>query len=112
LTFVLHEGTELEMDEQPAPQRREQRRGPRKKVLKGARAVFSNGWTTIDCTVRNMSDHGALVVFESSVGVPSQFTLVFDDGNKRECVVDRRHPTWVGVSFRQGSLKAKLKQIG
>jgi hypothetical protein len=68
-------------------------------MLKGARAVF-NGGAGISCTVKNLSEKGALLGFESIVGLPPVFTLVLDDGSlARRCVIEHRHPRGVGVQF-------------
>jgi hypothetical protein len=58
----------------------EHRRSPRREVLKGCQDFFSSLGTATDCTVRNFSDTGALLVVTSSVGVPEEFGLVFSTG--------------------------------
>lgn len=71
----------------------------RHRTLKGARIVFNNGFSTIECTVRNMSETGALLKVSSVVGVPDTFELVMGDGQKFACVVARRTATELGVSL-------------
>ena len=79
----------------------ERRRAVRRKALKGARIVYNKGWTSFVCLVRNISDNGAKLHVESVLGVPSEFTLVFDDGSpSRECFVKWRDPTTLGVEFK------------
>jgi hypothetical protein len=83
--------------EKPTPERRHQAR-PR--TLKGATAVFSDGAAAINCVVRNLTDRGALLSFESIVGIPPVFTLILDDRRiTRRCVVEHRHPNAIGVAF-------------
>jgi hypothetical protein len=79
---------------------KERRQVPRPRMLRGARVVFNNGNSTIECIVRNLTDNGALLHFASIIGVPDAFKLVFDDGRApRECLVDHRHPAALGVRF-------------
>lgn len=79
----------------------ERRKAVRHKTLKGARIVFNNGWASIVCTVRNISDGGAKLQVESVVDVPSTFTLVFDDGSpSRECYVRWTMSATPGVGFK------------
>ena len=54
------------------------RRGLRQRTLKGARIVFNNRHSSITCTVRNFSSHGALLVLPTVVGVPDNFELYID----------------------------------
>jgi hypothetical protein len=57
----------------------ERRRAPpRRRSLKGARIVFNNRRSAIDCTVRNVSAHGALLLLPSIAGVPNEFELWID----------------------------------
>jgi hypothetical protein len=78
----------------------ERRHLHRSRTLRGARAVFHNGQSTMACVVRNLSPEGTLLRFESIVGLPDEFTLMFDDGAPgRACRVDHRHPDGVGVVF-------------
>jgi hypothetical protein len=54
----------------------------------------------IDCTVRNVSETGALLEIESPVGIPNNFTLVISkDGVKRPCRVAWRSARRIGVRF-------------
>ena len=50
----------------------------RRRVLKGGKVVFNGGRSSIDCTVRSMSDTSAGIDVSSSVGVPKHFNLVID----------------------------------
>jgi hypothetical protein len=77
----------------------ERRIEPRRKVLKRARISTHHLGTSIDCTVRNLSDSGALLLVTSSVGVPDEFDLVFDDRSVKRCRVVRRSIDKVGVAF-------------
>jgi hypothetical protein len=79
----------------------EQRKVPRRRTLKGGRIVFNEGYASFSCTIRDMSEHGAKLRLESVLGIPSEFTLMFDDGSPpRKCVVRWRDPTSLGVEFK------------
>jgi len=53
----------------------ERRREQRLKSLLGGRISFSRRQSTMDCIVRNVSSHGALVVFPHTSLTPGEFTL-------------------------------------
>lgn len=77
----------------------EKRRAPRHRVLKAGTISFGAA-TGIDCVVRNISDKGALLSVESSVGIPNRFTLVIRaDSLKRDAMVKWRHARSIGVEF-------------
>jgi hypothetical protein len=79
----------------------EERRGSiRHRTLKGGKIAMNEGFSTIDCTVRNLSPTGALLRVASVVGIPDAFQLVMSDGQKFDCVVQRRTATDIGVSFQ------------
>ena len=78
----------------------EKRRALRRRTLKGARVVFNNRQSSIDCVVRNLSDDGARLDLVSSIGVPDRLLLVFDDGcSKRSCEVKWRKAKSIGLLF-------------
>jgi hypothetical protein len=65
----------------------EHRAAPRQRVLKGGRIVINDGFSTFQCTVRNLSETGARLKVASIVGIPDTFGLVMDDGRKFACTV-------------------------
>jgi hypothetical protein len=71
----------------------------RRRTLKGGRIVLNNGNSTISCTVRNLSETGALLRVPSILGIPDGFDLLFDDGTRYTCTVVRRSGTELGVQF-------------
>lgn len=78
----------------------EPRKSARRKTLKGGRIIFNEGWGSLSCTIRDISEGGARLQLESVLGIPSEFTLNFDDGSPpRKCVVKWRKPTRLGVEF-------------
>ena len=54
------------------------RQSPRRRTLKGARIVFNDRRSVIDCVVRNLSAHGALLLLPNVAGVPNDFDLCID----------------------------------
>jgi hypothetical protein len=79
----------------------ERRKVQRHRTLKGGRIVFHDGHSSFSCTIRNLSEGGAKLQLESTMAVPPEFTLVFDDGSpSKRCVVRWRNPTSLGVEFR------------
>ena len=78
----------------------EKRRSQRKRALKGARIVLNKGNSTLSCTIRSLSEIGALLEFATPSAVPETFELRFDDGTPpRRCVVKRRTGKSVAVTF-------------
>lgn len=71
----------------------------RRRTLKGARIVLNDGYSTFDCTVRNLSETGARVQVASLIGLPDSFSLLFDDGQRHECRIVWRKPEEIGVEF-------------
>ncbi|MGQ2968944.1 MAG: PilZ domain-containing protein [Allorhizobium sp.] len=84
---------------QPAVTQPERRRQPRLRALKAGRAILPGGHSTFDCMIRNLSPVGAKVMFESTVDIPPQFRLRFEDGTTHDCVVKWRSPREIGVEF-------------
>jgi hypothetical protein len=68
-------------------------------ALKTAHIIFKGHWTTIDCTVLNLSDRGACLKVESPIGIPDTFDLVLDHVFVRNCLVTWRKATQIGVEF-------------
>jgi PilZ domain len=76
----------------------EHRIAARHRVLKGARIHFGGG--AIDCTVRNISDTGAALEVTSPLGIPTEFVLVTEDG-QRPCRVVWRREKRIGITFEK-----------
>ena len=77
----------------------EKRRALRHRTFKGASIVFGVA-PAVGCVIRNMSDTGALLAVESSVGIPDQFTLLIKpELIKRACRVAWRKANRMGVQF-------------
>lgn len=77
----------------------EKRRHPRRKMLKGAKAVFNEGASLYDCQVRDWSEGGARLVFPNLTPLPHLFTLRLNDGSEYACEVVRADGPVVGIRF-------------
>lgn len=75
------------------------RAAPRRRTLKGGKIVVNDGFSTFSCTVRNLSEGGALLIVPSVIGIPDTFVLTMEDGSRRQCTVVRRSTTDLGVQF-------------
>src|SRR5882757_5007486 len=53
-----------------------QKRSPRRRVLKEGKLIFGKAHSVVDCVIDNMSEGGAHVRITSSHGVPQDFYLV------------------------------------
>lgn len=78
----------------------ERRRSARNRTLIGGKVIFNQRQSTLDCTVRNLSEDGALLVFPNSVVVPELFELYFPLKRESRMVRSRwRDSERIGVSF-------------
>ena len=76
----------------------ERRRHQRHKTLQSAK-IACNG-SVVDCTIRDLSTHGACLEVANVAALPSSFELLFgENGLGRSCTVMWRSPTRLGVSF-------------
>jgi hypothetical protein len=76
------------------------RAAPRHRTLKGGLIVLPGKMSTFQCTIRNVSDTGAMIEMASTLGVPQRFTLRMDDGGPdHEVTVSWRSDRRLGVHF-------------
>jgi hypothetical protein len=78
----------------------ERRRVSRNRTLKSGKILVHARTSLIDCTVRNLSPHGALLLVSSLAGVPENFELVLESRQKHRCRVIWRGEDRLGVEFR------------
>jgi diguanylate cyclase (GGDEF)-like protein len=75
--------------------------GTRRRVLKGAQIAFHGGHSTIDCTVRELSDEGARLSVTSTADIPERFKLaILADQVHRACQVTARGDNHLEVAFQ------------
>lgn len=78
----------------------ERRRSVRNRTLIGGKVIFNQRQSTLDCTIRNLSEDGALLVFPNSVALPELFELYFPLKRESRMVRSRwRDSERIGVSF-------------
>jgi hypothetical protein len=78
----------------------ERRASPRQRRLNGAKIVFNNNSSVIDCIVRDLSSQGARLLVTSPVGIPDRFDLRIDrNGACHPSKVTWRANDQIGVSF-------------
>jgi hypothetical protein len=52
---------------------KDRRTAPRKRVLKSASIVLSDKAPKLDCTVKNISETGAMLQVSTTLGIPASF---------------------------------------
>ncbi len=67
-------------------------------MFKAGTIVFNKGSSVLDCTVRNVSETGALINVANALTVPQEFELRWD-GNACNCSVVWRKFDAAGVRF-------------
>lgn len=78
----------------------ERRRSIRNRTLIGGKIIFNQRQWTLDCTVRNLSEDGALLIFPDSVTLPEFFELYLPLKRESRMVRGRwRDSEHIGVSF-------------
>jgi hypothetical protein len=77
----------------------------RMRTLKGGRIVYNGGFAVADCTVRNISEGGALLETVQILGIPTEFVLYINpDRDGRPCRVVWRNGNRIGVAFTGPSI--------
>ena len=78
----------------------ERRKSLRRRVLKAAKIIFSHNTSVVNCSVRNLSDEGALLLLPSTLGIPARFELLMENATERViCEVVRQRETQLAVHF-------------
>ena len=78
----------------------ERRQVQRGRTLKSGKILVHAHTSLVDCTVRNLSSKGALLVVASLVGIPEKFDLLLHaTGEHRQCHVIWRGKDRLGVEF-------------
>ncbi len=76
----------------------ERRISPRMRMLKAGKIFL--GTRPVACTVRNLSETGACLEFESLYGIPSTFEFVLPERIRRMCRVVWANGSRMGVQFQ------------
>ena len=78
----------------------ERRTEQRRRVLKGAVLSFNNGYSSFECVLRNVSEHGAKLSLGETFGLPTKFSLAISgEAHARVARVRWRRQTEIGISF-------------
>jgi len=83
----------------PPPEERRADRAIRRRTLLSAKIVFNTGQTVLNCTIRDLSETGAKLVFGVVPSCPRVFDLVMSSGTVRRCEVAYRREYTLGVRF-------------
>jgi len=72
---------------------------PRRRLLKSGKILL--GIDPIPCTIRNMSERGACLQVQTTVGIPAEFDFVQGGHPTKTCKTIWRDDTQIGVKFIQ-----------
>jgi len=79
----------------------EQRNDQRHRTLKPGLIVFNDGYSTIECMVRNLSEGGAQLKVESTIGIPDTFGLKLKDGGIAAAKIAWKRGNTIGITFTE-----------
>jgi hypothetical protein len=78
----------------------EKRKLPRRRVLKEGKLLYADGLRVLDCTIRDMSEHGARLLIANTIGLPEAFQLYEkSSGLLYPATIAWRRATVLGVHF-------------
>ena len=77
----------------------DRRRVSRNRTLKSGKILVHAHTSLVDCTVRNLSPKGALLVVSSLAGIPESFELLLESKRRHQCRVIWRGENRLGVEF-------------
>ena len=88
-------------DTQRVDYRHENRRAARRnRIFKRARVILGDGYSTVECVVRDVSDNGARITIEDPIAMPGSFSFVFlDKGVVQAAVVRWQRGRNIGIEF-------------
>jgi len=76
----------------------------RRRVLKGGQIVFNNRMSTVDCTIRSLSEQGAGIDVSSASGLPKDFLLsIRPDGVELPCRITAWSERHIEVEFTRAA---------
>ena len=81
------------------------RRSPRLKAIKSGQIIVEESGDTLDCTIRNISETGAMLRFEDDVELPKKVQLVIlsHDIHVRADVI-WNNGAEAGIEFQPGAV--------
>ncbi|WP_249133485.1 hypothetical protein [Bradyrhizobium sp. AUGA SZCCT0182] len=92
----------------------EQRPMARGRTFLAGKIISNYGQSTIDCTVRRISDTGAVIEVESVLGIPLHFHLMIPgEGDPQPCKRSWQSEKQIGLVFETAAdVKAEAAQAG
>lgn len=84
------------------------RASPRRRQLKNVKLVFNDVVSSVDCRLHDISDGGAGIDCESTVGIPDHVVLKLHDGGIFDADVVWRTATKLGLRFRENPALVSL----
>lgn len=89
----------------------EPRKSTRQRTMLGAKIIFNNRMSTLDCRIRNISREGAKVILGDHYAIPQvfEFHVPQKDDTYRARVI-WRHDNEVGIEFLEDPRAAKTPQ--
>ncbi len=71
----------------------------RRRTLLAAKVIYNDHQSVLNCTVRDLSQNGAKLIFGVVPTCPKTFDLMFGDGRAHRCEVAYRDGNTIGVHF-------------
>ncbi|WP_249148084.1 sensor domain-containing diguanylate cyclase [Bradyrhizobium sp. AUGA SZCCT0177] len=92
----------------------EQKPMPRGRTFLAGKIISNYGQSTIDCTVRRISDTGAVIEVESVLGIPQHFHLMIPgEGDPQPCKRSWQSEKQIGLVFETAAdVKAEAAEVG
>src|SRR4249919_2550491 len=91
----------------------EQKPMPRGRTFLAGKVISNYGQSTIDCTVRRISDTGAVIEVESVIGIPEHFHLLIPgEGDPQPCRRSWQSEKQIGLVFETVELAGAETQTG
>jgi hypothetical protein len=75
----------------------------RRTVIKGARIVYNDRKSTLDCRIRDMSEEGARIDLMTQQLLPHEFELQMAGTPARRCGLCWARGTFIGVRFLEAA---------
>ena len=79
-------------------------------MLKRGQIIIANGISTIDCVVRDLSEHGARISVDDPIMLPESFSfMLVEDGIVYPAFKRWQQGKSIGIEFSEAGPKAELK---
>jgi hypothetical protein len=78
----------------------DRRKYPRMRTLKSGKILLGKRGIPIPCIIRNLSECGSCLEFQSTYGLPATFDFVMPDHAPRHCKVAWLDAAKMGVQFQ------------